>query len=163
MQANELIDEIGGNRAELLGKSAGLPESVLREKPAPNEWSIIEVLAHHVDVDYHYLNEALEIGANPEHTFSIFNDETWKAGHTGVGDIPIQDLMNDLEKSHRAFLGAVAQLTPEELERTGIHPRRGAYTVREVLLRLPAHDRNHAEQIESIREHLGQQRSDRSV
>ena len=114
-------------------------------------------------MDFHYLSEALAIRTNPKHTFIIFDDEAWKAHHTGVGKIPIQDLMNDLEKSHRAVLAAVSQLTPEELERTGVHPRRGAYTVRDVLLRLPAHDRNHAEQIESIRKHLGQQRSDRSV
>ena len=163
MPAKELANEIGGASAELLAKSAGLPQSVLRERPDQNEWSIIEVLAHHVDVDHHYLSEALAIRTNPEHTFIIFDDEAWKAHHTGEGEIPIKDLMNDLEKSHRAVLGAVAKLTPEELERTGIHPRRDAYTVREVLLRLPAHDRNHAEQIESIREHLGRQRSDRSV
>ncbi len=135
MQANELINEVGDTRAELLGKGAGLPESVLRERPSPNEWSIIEVLTHQVDVDHHYLSEALAIRANSEHAFIVFDDEAWKAHYTGVGGIPMQDLVNGLEKSHRAALAVIIQLTPEKLEHTRIHPRRGAYTVRDVLLR----------------------------
>ncbi len=156
MHADELMEELGSAREELLRQSEGLPDSILRQRPATDEWSMIEVLAHHIDdVDYHYLNETFAIRDNPEHTFKVFDDERWKADHTELPRMPVQQIMDDLKESHRTVLGAVALMTSDELERAGIHPRRGAYTVRDVLLRFPAHDRNHAKQIESIRNRLG--------
>ncbi len=52
MNSSDILEELRGAREELLAKAEGVPEPTLRTRPSPNEWSIIEVLAHHIAVDY---------------------------------------------------------------------------------------------------------------
>jgi hypothetical protein len=129
----------------------GLPPSVLRSRPADDEWSIIEVLAHLIDVDAHWLGQALAIRDDPEHTFVHFDDERWKSEHPNVWEQPIEDVEMKLNDSHARVIGSLSRMTDDELERLGKHPRGIPYKVRDVFSRYPAHDLNHAEQIKSIR------------
>ena len=50
---------------------------------------------------------------------------------------------------------AIRSMTPDELARTGTHPRGPAYSVEDVLRRFISHDESHAVQIQSIRERIG--------
>jgi len=155
MRPNELVEELRNARQQLLREAEGLPVSLLRKQPSRNEWSIIEILAHLIDVDYYYLSQALTIRDDPGHMFVYFDDERWKAEHFRVLEEPIDQILRRLRESHDAVQRAVSQLTEDELQTVGAHPTRGTYTVRDALLRFPTHDRNHAEQVRSVRQRLG--------
>ncbi len=91
----------------------------------------------------------------PSHVFAHFDDERWKAENLTVREIPLPDVLDDVAASHREVTDTLSRLSEEDLERTGLHPRRGRYSVRDVFRRFATHDRNHAEQIESIRRRVG--------
>ena len=44
------LDAAEKSPREIAAAVSGLPEKVLRFKPAPNKWSILEILAHLVDI-----------------------------------------------------------------------------------------------------------------
>ena len=150
-------DHLGRARGELLRQADGLDDAGLRTRPADDAWSVIEVLAHLVAVDEHWLGEALAIRANPAHTFIPFDDDRWKATHRQVRERPLAEILDDLDRSHTAVRRALAQLSPADLARAGRHPRGTPYTVRAVFERYLAHDRAHAEQIAAIRAQLGRE------
>ena len=127
---------------------------MLRRRPAEDQWSIIEVLAHLVDVDYHWLQQALAIRDNPGHAFIHFDDARWKLEHPQVRDVPLSQVMEALQESHRAVVQTLAELRSEDLERVGKHPRGTRYSVGDVFNRYLHHDQCHTEQIASIREQV---------
>jgi uncharacterized damage-inducible protein DinB len=156
MDGTELADELARARADLIRASEGMAASQLRLRPHDEEWSIIEVLAHLIDVDRHWLGQALAIHQNPDHLFVHFDDHRWKRAHAHVRETPVAEVMRALEQSHRVVVGTLAGLDPADLARTGRHPRGEPYTVADVFRRYVAHDRAHTEQLASIRQRLGE-------
>ena len=142
------------SRRELVEACLGLGDVDMRIRPTAGEWCALEVLAHIPDVDRHYLHQALATRDQKQCVFQYFDDESWKATHSDVASLPLQRVLNKLKASHMEVLKAVEELESDDLVRAGVHPRRGRYTVREALLRMSDHDRNHARQIQAIREAL---------
>ena len=126
----------------------------LRTRPTADEWSVLEVLAHIPAVDRHYLQQALGMLAKKQHIFQYFDEDTWKTTHQDVNLQPFHQVFEDLVLSREEVLKAIEKLGQKDMEQAGLHPRRGRYTVREALLRMPDHDRNHARQIYAILEAL---------
>lgn len=150
----DLLFLLERSRRELFEACLGMSDVALRTRPTQDEWAVVEVLAHLPDVDRHYLQEALTMLAEDQHLFHHFDDEAWKATHADVVSLPFSQIFDHLRASHDEITRAVELLSSQDFERAGIHPRRGRYTVRDVFLRLPDHDLNHAHQIQTIRDTL---------
>ncbi len=155
MSVDELVEQLVTARKELLQQIAGLADESVRTRPGEGDWSIIEVLAHLIDVDRHYLAQALAIRDNPGHLFVHFDDESWKTEHPDVEDWPLAEVLGALESSFQEVMESLASLDDEDLQRVGRHPRGIPYKVRDVFLRWPTHDRNHTQQIRAVRAALG--------
>jgi hypothetical protein len=155
LNCDALREMIRSAREDLLDRAVGLTDEALRMRPSEDEWSIIEVLAHLADVDRHWLAQALAIRDKPAHVFVHFDDARWRAEHAEVRREALTDIEQKMRAAHSAVLRTLAHLSVGDLSRAGKHPRGTPYTVRDVFLRYPAHDRNPAEQISSIRDSLG--------
>ncbi|MGD9895262.1 MAG: DinB family protein [Dehalococcoidia bacterium] len=152
---DELAEQIRDGRGRLLDQARHLSDEALRARPDAEDWSVIEVLAHLPDVDEHWLAQALAIRDNPDHVFVHFDDERWKREHPNVRDEPLPAVLQAMQAAHDAVLATLAHLDEDDLDRAAKHPRGIAYTVRDVFLRYPTHDENHASQIASIKQRLG--------
>jgi uncharacterized damage-inducible protein DinB len=146
---SNLVDAIRQARSALTATIEGTGAERLTAA-RPGEWSVTEVLAHLVNVDYYYLSEALATCAQSGRTFSYFDDAQWKAHHADVRMEPVTSLLARLRGSHAAVVAATAALPLDVLATPAVHPRGIPYTVRDILLRLPSHDANHADQVRAI-------------
>jgi uncharacterized damage-inducible protein DinB len=155
MADGELLTAIRDSRTRLLKSIEGMDEEATKQRPAAEEWSVIEVLAHMAAVDDSYLGQALAARESPGIVFKYFNDDGWKAAHPGPDDFALPRVLSDLRASHQRVIAEASALTAEELAHPCIHPRGIPYTVRDILARLPAHDANHQRQIEDLRGLLG--------
>jgi hypothetical protein len=63
---------------------------------------------------------------------------------------PAEVLVDDLRSAQSALLAAVARLTGDDLDRAGVHEVAGRVTVADVIAFLPAHQRDHAEQLSAL-------------
>lgn len=156
MNGDQLHEQLRLSRAALLRAAEGISDALIRRRLAADEWSAIEVLAHLIDVDYHWLGEASAIQHDPGHLFVHFDDARWKAEHPDARRSSLASIMDALDRSHRTVLSTLARMSAADLDRTGKHPRGIPYAARDVFLRYPAHDRNHTEQIVAIRGRLGE-------
>ena len=139
-------------RAGLLAIADEITNGDLRRRPREDDWSAIEVLAHLVDVDRHWLGEAQAIAADPAPVFAHFDDERWKREHADVRDLGAASVRADLDASHAEVIAALSAMSDEELARTGVHPRGHAYAVSDVFARYVAHDAAHTRQLQAIHE-----------
>ena|SRR6185436_17027009 len=147
---DELAEKLRASRRALLqAVFSASPEAALI-RPIEGEWSVLEVLAHLVDTDLHYTEQALAMRADSGQVMVYFDDAAWKRDHAQVRETPLSDVLARLEESHEAMQRHLASMTNEELNAPALHPRGIPYTVGNVFLRLQPHDENHTRQIEQI-------------
>jgi uncharacterized damage-inducible protein DinB len=152
--AFHLVDELRNARSELLTVVQDVSDADLRRRPADGAWAIIELLAHLPDVDRYYLDQARRLRDVSGHTFVYFDEEAWARENAGAIERDSRAVRLAMAWAHEEVVRWARSLSPEELDRTGVHPRRGTISVREMLQRIADHDRAHAQQARAIRREL---------
>ncbi|MFH1177227.1 MAG: DinB family protein [Acidobacteriota bacterium] len=134
--------------AELL---AGVTEEAWRRRPAAGVWAPVEVLAHLADVEL--LNgvrvRLMLTGAEPG--LPLFDQEALAARARYLEWQP-QFAFARFTARRAETLELLDGCSAAELERTGVHPRRGRMTVADLVALMLAHDTAHVGQ---LRERLG--------
>jgi hypothetical protein len=125
--------------------AAASPATVAR-RPAPDAWSVTEILCHLRDIEEAYGDRIRLILANDEPALIQVDPERW------VDDR--QYRRHDAAAALAAFrarrhdtLGLLDRLDAAQWERSGRHPSRGRLTIRKIVHSLAKHDSEHCEQI----------------
>ena len=133
----------------LAGLIAGLSDSQLTRRPAPDKWSVTEILAHLAEDE---LSSTWRYRQMLEHDgleLPGFDQDLWAK----VGDYSSwkpQDALAMFQLLREANLRMFAQLTPEQWQHYGVHAERGKLTVQSLCRHMAAHDINHIEQVRRI-------------
>jgi hypothetical protein len=128
---------------------AGVPEAKLRERPAPDKWSVAELLAHFADAEivstWRY-RQMLEHSGAP---LASYDQNLWHNLGQYASRKPEESLQL-FRLLREVNLRMFANLSQEEWERTGVHAERGPTTVTDLVRQLAGHDLNHLEQVRKI-------------
>jgi hypothetical protein len=123
------------------------PSSKLRKRPAPDKWSIAEILAHLADCEIVAGWRLRQILGAPGTPIQPFDQDSWAA----AGHYSKRDPRKSLEQ-FRAFreanLALLKMLAPEQWKRHGIHAERGPETIEHIVRLMAGHDVNHTKQVE---------------
>ena len=129
----------------------GLDEATLRNKPAPDKWSIREVLAHLADVEILYGYRMRQILADKAPTIAPIDSEDW-ARNLGYGEIPAEDSLTMYRVLRRANLRVLRRVTARDLDRGAYHPELDRqFTLAEIVQRIGQHGADHLRQIERLK------------
>jgi hypothetical protein len=138
--------------AELI---AGCSAGQLSQRPAPDKWSIQEIVAHLADDELVGAYRIRLILSAPGTAIQAFDQDVW--ARTGrYGSCDVMESLALYRALRFANLKLLRSLTAEEWEMSGVHAERGIESVRDIAMYFAGHDINHFRQIESI---LGRQRS----
>ena len=127
----------------------GVSEPVLRRPEAPGKWSVIEVIQHLADSDLvaAFRTRMVLTADRPE--LQPYDQDRW-AGALHYRDFPLGLALDQLRALRAANLHLWKRLTPEQLERIGLHAERGPESVGHILRLMAGHDLVHRRQIERI-------------
>ncbi len=141
-----IVDKVRAAMADLRSAAAAVPPARFAERPAPDEWSGNEVMAHVLAADAYFsggIVSALD-GAPPP---------ARREGR-GIEGAPLRSAAawcDDLERAREAvFARALAADPGAHLDRLVEHGMFGALTWRETLLFHRVHDLDHAGQLRKI-------------
>jgi hypothetical protein len=142
--------EVQRETPELLAQAIqGASDEQLRHRPAPDRWSVNELLAHFAEAEigaFWRYRQMIEHNGGP---LSPFDQELWSS----LGDYPSQDPTDSLQLFtllRRANLAMFSRLTAEQWQKHGVHAERGKMSVRDLALQIAGHDVNHLQQIRAI-------------
>ncbi|MGA7558944.1 MAG: DinB family protein [Terriglobales bacterium] len=127
----------------------GIPTPKLRKRPAPDKWSVAEILAHLADVEIVVgWRMRLILGA-PGGPVQAFDQDAWvTAGHYEKRE-PRKSI--ELQRTVReANLALLKSLSPEQWKHFGQHAERGQESIEHLVRMIAGHDINHIQQIERI-------------
>jgi uncharacterized damage-inducible protein DinB len=127
----------------------GIPAAKLRKRPAPEKWSVTEILAHLADVEIVIGWRMRSILGDPGTAVQAYDQNAWlTAGHYEKRD-PRKSI--ELQRAVReANLALLKTLTPGQWKQFGQHAERGQESIERVVRMVAGHDINHIQQIERI-------------
>jgi hypothetical protein len=138
--------ETASRLAELI---AAVPAEKLDQRPAPDKWSVAEILAHFSEAEiassWRY-RQMIEHNGAP---LSSYDQELWET----LGDYSSRDVHKSLQLFQllrEANLGMFDRLSPDQWQRHGMHTERGRMSVADLARLVAGHDVNHLEQIRKI-------------
>ena len=121
----------------------------LRKRPAPDKWSVAEILAHLADVEIVVGWRVRSILGAPGTPIQAFDQDAWvEAGHYAKRN-PHASIAQ-LRAAREANLALYKSLSPEQWKHYGMHSERGQESVEHIVNMLAGHDVNHLQQIERI-------------
>src|SRR5580693_10594706 len=127
----------------------GVPTSKLRKRPAPDKWSVSEIVAHLADAEIvGGFRMRLILGA-PGTPVAAFDQDSWViSGHYEKRDP--RKSVEQFRVAREANLSLLKSLKPEQWKHYGMHAERGQETIEHVVRMLAGHDLNHIQQIERL-------------
>ena len=130
---------------------SGLPDRVLRHKPAPDKWCILEILGHLADVEIVYAYRLRQMLADSKPVIAPMDQNDW-ARHLGYMETPPAELVALYGLNRHANLRLLQRLKPGDLEKSAFHPEtKKDFTVAELVERMATHGTNHLGQIERLK------------
>ncbi|MBZ5535823.1 MAG: DinB family protein [Acidobacteriia bacterium] len=136
----------------------GVSEDVLRRKPSPEKWSIIEILAHLAVTEQVFLTRYVMI-ANTDGPALSGVDNNELAAKLRYIERDLSDTLKEFKRLRADTLTLLRALPQKNWQRAGIHPKRGEITI-ESLAKIHAnHDSTHADQIRALKEKFGKAHS----
>jgi hypothetical protein len=127
----------------------GVPAGKLKKRPAPDKWSVQEILAHLADAEIAGSWRIRSILGAPGTPVQAFDQDAWvTAGHYDKRDS--RQSIAQFRILREVNLALYRSLGPEQWKHYGMHAERGQETVEHTVRMLAGHDLNHLQQIERI-------------
>jgi hypothetical protein len=127
----------------------GVSTAKLRKRPAPEKWSVGEILAHIADAEIAGAFRMRLILGAPGTPVAAFDQDSWViAGHYAKRDP--RKSVEQFRALREANLALLKSLTPEQWKHYGMHAERGQESIEHIVRMFAGHDINHLRQIEGI-------------
>ena len=121
----------------------------LTSRPAPDKWSVAEIVAHLADAELAISWRLRQVLANNAIPIQAYDQDLWAKTFNYARRDPRQSLANfrTLREANIALLKSV----PRKLwDNYGVHAERGNESVNHVVKMVAGHDLNHLRQVEAI-------------
>jgi uncharacterized damage-inducible protein DinB len=139
------LDALAAFPSQLRQQVQGLPDTALRFRPAPEAWSIAEIVGHILDVGALWPGRTRQMLATDNPALAS-TDPDW-VRQRDYQNKQVGSLLASLAEQRAEYIEFLRALRPAQLARTGLHPTRGQITVAEGVAALLDHDLGHSRQI----------------
>jgi DinB superfamily len=123
-------------------------------RPMRDKWSAKEILAHLTDGEIVYAFRYRKLVAEPGAQLAAFDEKAW-ANELLYRKRPLKTLLENFSALRKQNLALLKLLPRSAWSMASPHPEYGALSLRELVVHLAYHDRNHAQQVERIAKALG--------
>jgi DinB family protein len=127
----------------------GVSTARLRKRPAPDKWSVSEVIAHLVDAEIVGAFRIRLILGSPGTSIVAYDQDSWvTSGHYEKRDP--RKSVEQFRVLREANLALLASLEPAQWKHYGVHSERGRESIEHIVRMFAGHDMNHLQQMEKI-------------
>ncbi len=121
-------------------------DAVLRERPAPGEWSVVEIIVHLIATDSGAFRDRIASIVAGEPTIGGF--DPWAAiNERDVASITLDTLLDELIVERATSVALLHGLSADDLTKTAVLEPHGTFTAGDFVYEWPFHDQDHLRQI----------------
>lgn len=147
----KLLDAADKSPREIAAAVSGLPEKVLKYKPAPEKWSILEILGHLVDMETLYAYRMRQIIADKNPVLAPIDQDDWARNLGYMEENPAELVaLYGLNRHHN--VGLLRRLKVGDLDKSAMHPELNKQIpLWDYVQKMGVHGPNHLKQIEQLK------------
>jgi hypothetical protein len=145
------LDEAEKSPKQIAAAVSGLSDKVLRYKPAPEKWCILEILAHLADIEILYAYRLRQMLADKKPVIAPIDQDDWARNLTYMeSSAPEAVALYGLLRHHNLRL--LRRIQVDDLNKSAFHPeKQQKVTVADYIGMLVKHGPTHLEQIERLK------------
>jgi hypothetical protein len=149
------LDAAEKSPKEIAAAVSGLPERVLRYKPSPDKWCVLEVLGHLADVEIVYGYRLRQMLADEKPAIAPMDQDAWARNLNYMTSAPAELVaFYGLARHHNLRL--LRGLDAAAYAKSAYHPEmQRQFSVAELVERMGGHGAGHLEQIEKLKKMAG--------
>jgi hypothetical protein len=148
--ARDPIDVLESTPDAVRSAIAGLSASRLSEPESPGKWSVGHVVQHLADSDLVWGYRVRLVLAQERPPLTGYDQDLW-AERLHYDKLPIDEALDRFAVLRRSNLRLLANATPDDLHRVGVHAERGEESVSLMVRLYAGHDLLHVRQLARIR------------
>ncbi len=151
-------ERIRARHIGLMQKTLDLLDNVLRMAPhadltrftdGPDGWNVLEILCHLRDFDQIFYDRVQCMLREDHPQLAAYDHEALVEERQYRQQDPAR-VHHELVLSRARFVQLFESLSPEQWERTGVHPESGEWSITDALMQVGHHDVTHLEQITRV-------------
>jgi len=136
---------------EIAAAVSGLSEEVLRYKPSPDKWCVLEVLGHLADIEIVYGYRLRQMLADEKPTIAPMDQNAW-ARKLRYTEAPAPEVVAFYGLARHHNLRLLRRLKVADLQKSAFHPEmQREMTVADIVERMSEHGVGHLKQIEELK------------
>ena len=156
MSPQELADQYLAGAAQLRAAVAGMTREQLLARPVAGKWSTLEVVCHISDFDPVLVERMKRILAMASDVpLLLAADENLFLKALKYDDRDVEEELAVIDATRKQMARIIRRLTPEQLQLTGNHNKRGLQTLEKVIGLAINHIPNHLAFVAEKRKVLG--------
>jgi hypothetical protein len=145
------LDAAEKSPREIAAAVSGLPDKVLRYKPSPEQWCVLEILGHLADVEIIYGYRLRQMLADSQPAIAPVDQDAW-ARNLNYMNAPPPELVAFYGLARHHNLRLLRSLKASDLAKSAFHPEtQGPVTVATLVERMAGHGAAHLRQIEKLK------------
>ncbi|GED33186.1 DinB family protein [Brevibacillus centrosporus] len=145
------MEEYGRGHKMLREAIEGISEEELRFKPAPDHWSIHQIIIHVTDSEILSTHRMRKVLAENEPLLYSFDQDQW-VDELRYDVLDREQHLQLFESLRLSMQPILDHLTEEQAERGGVYPDGLRFTFKQLLEYRVQHIRGHLAQIERVRD-----------
>jgi uncharacterized damage-inducible protein DinB len=150
-ELKKLLEAGEKNPKQVAAAVSGLPEKVMRYKPAEDKWCIQEILGHLADIEIVYAFRLRQMLADKKPVIAPMDQNDW-ARNLGYLETPAAELIALYGLNRHANLRLLQRLKAGDLDKSAYHPEtKQDFTLAQLIERMATHGARHLEQIEKLK------------
>jgi hypothetical protein len=147
LSPREVAAALGATSAIVQAEFAGLPESLLRYRPGPEEWCVLETVGHLIEAERRgFAGRIRHILSEHDHVCITWEPPDVARARRDHERAPAAVLAEFVDQRNES-VALVAGLREADLTRGGRHPQVGRLTVNDLLHEWVHHDQEHLRQL----------------
>ena len=150
----EMIAKLQETPKTLSSLLQGVSDEVLRRKPAPEKWSMLEIACHLRDVEQLFVERYAKMANHDRPALRMMNQDEVAVALKYNEDDPAAAI-RDFRALRTETISLLSALASQSWQRIGLHPKRGDFTIAGQADVHVKHDANHLNQIRTLRERFG--------
>ena len=152
------LDAAEKSPKEIAAAVSGLSGKVLRYKPSPEQWCVLEVLGHLADIEIVYGYRLRQVLADAKPVIAPLDQDAW-ARNLNYLNSPASELVAFYGLGRHHNLRLLRRLKASDLSKSAFHPEmQRETTVAELVERMGGHGAAHLQQIEKLKATAGLRR-----
>jgi hypothetical protein len=136
--------------AEIQRLVADLSEAQSAQPESKGKWSIRQVVQHLADGEIIWGWRMRMVLSHERPAITGYDQDAW-ATRLAYHDVPLPQSLADFEYIRGINLRLLSRISPQDLDRVGVHAERGEESVRHMMKMYAGHDTLHLRQVERIK------------